>query len=88
MICSVALHEQVPDSVASQETKGFRERIKGQPGFVGGYYTQDSKTRRMAPITVWDSEEGLAALKERTPPGGPAWITTDLEELFDVVGES
>jgi hypothetical protein len=38
----------------------------------------------MVSITIWDSEESWAALKER-PPGGPLGITTDREELFDVV---
>ena len=38
-------------------------------------------------ITIWDSQERWAALKERTPPGGPVGITTDREELFDVVEE-
>ena len=85
MFCRVVLHEKTPGSVSSEEAKGFREWIKGQPGFVGGYHAQDSKTGRMLSITVWDSEESWAALKERTPPGGPVGIATDREEMFDVV---
>ena len=57
MICRVALHEKTPGSVSSEEDKGFREWIRGQPGFVGGYHAQDSKTGRMVSITVWDSQE-------------------------------
>lgn len=67
--------------------RGFREWIKGQPGFVSGYHVQDSKTGRMLSITVWESEEGMEALRARTPPGGPLGIVTDREELFDVVEE-
>ena len=67
MICRVALHEKTPDSVSSDEARGFREWIKEQPGFEGGYHAQDSKTGRMVSITIWDSEESWAALKE--PPG-------------------
>jgi hypothetical protein len=87
MICRVALHEKTPGSVASDEARGFRQWLKAQPGFVGDHHVQDSTTGRMLSITIWDSEESRAALKELTPPGGPAGITTDREELFDVVEE-
>ena len=85
MICRVALHEQTPGSVASDEARGFRDWIKEQPGLVGGYHAQDSETGRMVSITVWDSEENMMALRERTLPGGPVGITTDRVEMFDVV---
>jgi hypothetical protein len=85
MLCRVALHENPPGSVASDEAKGFREWLKEQPGFVGGYHAQDSKTGRMVSITVWDTEESMTALKERTPPGGPLGIQTERLEVFDVV---
>ena len=87
MFCRVALHEKTPGSIASKEAKGFREWIKEQPGFVGGYHVQDSKTGRMLSITIWDSEESMEALREQTPPGGSLGITTNREELFDVVEE-
>ena len=87
MICRVALHEKTPGSVSSDEARGFRGWVKEQPGFVGGYHVQDSKTGRMLSITIWDSEESRVALKEATTPGGPVGITTDREELFDVVEE-
>ncbi len=87
MFCRVVLHEKTPGSVASEGARGFREWVKGQPGFVGGYHAQDSKTGRMLSITVWDSKESWAALKEATPPGGSLGITKDREELFDVVEE-
>ena len=74
MICRVTLHEKTPGSVSSPEARGFREWVKGQPGFVGGYHVQDSKTGRMLSITVWDSEESRAAFKEATPPGGSPGI--------------
>jgi hypothetical protein len=87
MICRVALHEKAPGSVSSDEARGFREWIKEQPGFVGGYHVQDSETGRMLSITIWDSEESRTALKDLTPSGGPLGIKTDREELFDVVEE-
>jgi heme-degrading monooxygenase HmoA len=87
MICRIALHEQTPGSITSEGARGFRAWIKEQPGFVGGYHVQDSKTGRMLSITVWDSEESMDALREATPPGGPLGIKTDREEIFDVVEE-
>ena len=85
MFCRVALHEQPPGSVASDEARGFREWIKGLAGFVEGYHVQDSETGRMLSITIWESKESMQALREETPQGGPLGIVTDREELFDVV---
>jgi heme-degrading monooxygenase HmoA len=87
MFCRVALHEKTPGNVASDEARSFRGWIKEQPGFVGGYHVQDSKTGRMLSITIWDSEESMEALRGETPPGGSLGIVTDREELFDVVEE-
>ena len=85
MFCRVALHEKSPGSVSSDEARGFRGWVKEQPGFVGGYHVQDSETGRMLSITIWDSEQSWAALKELTPSGVPVSIETEREELFDVV---
>ena len=41
----------------------------------------------MASIIIWDSEERMAALRDRTPLGGPLGIQTERLELFDVVEE-
>ena len=87
MICRVALHENPPGSITSEEAISFRAWLKNQPGFVGGYHAQDSETGRMVSITVWDSQESMEALRDRTPPGGPLRIVTEREELFDVVEE-
>jgi len=87
MICRVAIHEQSPASIASDEARSIREWIKEQPGFGGGYHAQDSQTLKSVSITVWDSKESMMALKDRTPPGGPVGLTTDWQELYDVVEE-
>ena len=87
MICRVAIHEQTPGSIASDGARSFREWIKEQPGFVGGYHAQDSQTLKSVSITVWDSKESMMALRDRTPPGGPVGITTDWQEIYDVVEE-
>jgi heme-degrading monooxygenase HmoA len=87
MICRVALHEKPPGSVASDEARSFREWIRELPGFVGGYHVQDSKTGRMLSITIWDSEERLTELQDRSPPDGSLRIQTERLELFDVVEE-
>ena len=38
-------------------------------------------------ITIWEPEESRAAQKDLTAPGGQVGMTTDREELFDVVEE-
>ena len=65
----------------------FREWIKEQPGFVAGYHAQDSQTLKSVSITVWESKDSMMALRDRTPPGGPVGITTDWQEIYDVVKE-
>ena len=87
MICRVALHEQPPGPITSEEARGFRQWLKEQPGFVGGYHAQDSQTLKSVSITVWESKESMMALRDRTPPGGPVGITTDWQEIYDVVEE-
>ena len=87
MICRVALHEDPPGSVASDEASSFREWLKEMPGFVTGYHVQDSKTGRMLTITIWDSEERLTEYEDLAPPGGSLGIQTERLELFDVVEE-
>ena len=87
MICRVALHEQTPGPITSEGARGFRSWLKEQPGFVGGYHVQDSKTGKMLTITIWDSEESMEALRNSTPPGGSVGIATEREEFFDVVEE-
>lgn len=67
----VATHEPKPEGITSEGTRNFRDWLKKQPGFVGGYHTRDSETGTVTSITVRDSEESLLALKNRTPPGGP-----------------
>jgi oligo-1,6-glucosidase len=47
--------------------RGLLERIKGLAGFLDGYSVQDSQTGRMLSITIWESEESMEALRERTP---------------------
>jgi heme-degrading monooxygenase HmoA len=87
MICRVAIHERTPGSIASEEARSFREWIKEQPGFVGGYHAQDSQTLKSVSITVWDSRDSMMALRDSTPPGGPVGLTTDWQEIYDVVEE-
>jgi hypothetical protein len=85
LICRVALHEQTPGPITSDDARSFREWLKGQPGFVSGYHVQDSNTGRMLSITIWDSEERLTEHEDLIPPGGSLGIQTERLELFDVV---
>ena len=87
MICRVATHERTPDSIASEDAKGFRAWIKEQPGFVGGYHVQDSETGRAISITIWDSEDIMMALRDRVPPGGPVGMKPVSVQLFDRIEE-
>ena len=87
MICRVVIHEQSPGSIASDEARSFLELMKEQPGCVGGYHAQDCQTLKSVSITVWDSKDSMMALRDRTPPGGPVGITTDWQEIYDVVEE-
>lgn len=83
MICRVALHEETPGPISSDEAREFREWLKAQAGFIAGYHVQDSETGRMLSFTIWDSEERLE--NDENAPGPPIGVQTERLELFDVV---
>jgi heme-degrading monooxygenase HmoA len=85
MICRVATHAQTPTPITSDEARSFREWLKEQPGFIDGYHAQDPETGRAVSITMWDSRDSMMALRDFTPPGGAAGITTEWFEIYDVV---
>ncbi len=85
MPCRVATHKRTPD-ITSEDARRFRSWIKEQPGMIGGYHVQDSKTGKTLSITIWDSEENLRALKESVSPGGSIGLKPTVE-IFDVVEE-
>ena len=85
MLCRVATHKRTPD-ITSEDARRFRSWIKEQPGMIGGYHVQDSKTGKTLSITIWDSEENMMALKDSVSPGGSI-VSKPTVEIFDVVEE-
>ena len=85
MLCRVATHKRTPD-ITSEDATRFRSWIKEQPGMIGGYHVQDSKSGKTLSITIWDSEENLRVLKESVSPGGSIGVKPTVE-IFDVVEE-
>jgi hypothetical protein len=76
MLCRVATHKRTPD-ITSEDARRFRSWIKEQPGMLGGYHMQDSKTGKT--LSIWDSEENLMALKESVSPGGSIGLKPTVE---------
>jgi hypothetical protein len=85
MICRLALHESTPGPITSPEARSFRSWVKSQPGFVAGWHGADPQTGRMVSVTIWESDEALAALKDKHPPGGPLGMKPAQIETFPVV---
>jgi hypothetical protein len=87
MICRVATYEKRPD-VPQDRLEALRAWMKSQPGMKAHYHVYDPETDSGMSISFWESAEHLAAMKDRTPPGGPMGLKPSSVSIFPVVVES
>ncbi|MBA2273231.1 MAG: hypothetical protein H0W21_04905 [Actinobacteria bacterium] len=76
MKARLATFEGLPAEIDMGNVGEFREWIKSQPGFCGGFHLRDPKTGAVASLTLWDEgkleEVRIAAEKRQSthPPVG------------------
>lgn len=85
MICRVAFHDSSPGPITDERPEGFRRWMAALPGFVAGWHAQDPESGRLVSFTVWESAAHLEALRDMTPPGGPAGMRPTQVHTFSVV---
>jgi hypothetical protein len=87
MVCRVVVHPR-PTEVDLPKAKAHRAWLAEQPGFKGAYIAQDPATGKTISVSLWETKEHLAALKDLTPPAGAVPLkatTTEQFQLFEDV---
>ena len=86
MICRIATFDTKPD-VSDEKMGAFRAWMKSQPGLKHIFHVHDPATGKVMSISFWESAEQLAAVKDRTPAGGPLGLKPSTVETFSDVIE-
>ena len=86
MIIRIATFARKPD-VPEDKMKAFRAWMKTQPGFRAAWHARDTKTGKVASISVWEDMASGLAMRDRTPPGGPMGLKPDEVTIYDEVEE-
>ena len=84
MIIRIATFSRKPD-VPDDKMKAFRGWLKLQPGFRAAWHAHDSKSGKVASISVWDDMASVIAMRDRTPPGGAMGLEPDEVTIYDDV---
>jgi hypothetical protein len=87
MVCRVVTHGR-PAEAELQKARAHRAWLAEQPGFKGAYLAQDPATGKTLSVSLWETKEHLAALKDLAPPAGAApvkAVSTEQFQLFDDV---
>jgi heme-degrading monooxygenase HmoA len=71
MIARIAEHEKRAADLDPQYVARHRAFIASQPGFCGGYHLLDAETGRAVSLTMWETDDALAAA-ERAMRAGEA----------------
>ena len=71
MIARIAELEKLPADLEPHYVALQRAFIAGQPGFCGGYHLLEAETGRALSVTMWESDDALAAA-ERAMRAGQA----------------
>lgn len=83
VVCRVVTHAR-PGDADLQRAKAHRAWLKQQPGYKGAYLAQDPETGKTLSISLWETREHLAALKDQSPPDGAAPIKATATEVFQL----
>jgi hypothetical protein len=85
-ICRVATHEQ-PAEADLDKARAYRAWLKTQPGCKATYFVRDPATGKALSISIWETREQLAAIKDKEPPAGAAALRSTSVEVYPVVEE-
>jgi heme-degrading monooxygenase HmoA len=85
-ICRITTHEK-PTDADIQKARAHRAWMKKQPGCKASYFVHDPATGKAMTISIWDSRENLAALKDSDAPDGSAALVAATVEVFPMVEE-
>ena len=84
MVCRIATHDR-PSAADLQKAKGYQAWLKKQPGVKAAYLTHDSATGKTLSISVWETREQMAALKDRAAPDDAVALKSVSVEVMPIV---
>lgn len=82
--CRVITHER-PADADLEKARAYRAWLKKQPGCKASYFVHDAASGKAMSISIWDSREHLAAVKESEAPEGTAALAGVATDLFPMV---
>jgi hypothetical protein len=85
-VCRIATHERPTDADADK-ARAYRAWMKKQPGCKASYYVLDPATGKALSISIWETREQIAAIKDAAPPDGAAPLKATSVEVFAMVEE-
>jgi hypothetical protein len=84
MVCRIATYNRKKDA-DTEEMLAFRTWMTEQQGFKAAYHVEDPRTGKAMSISFWESVDHLAAMADRTVPGGSTGLKPDSVDVFPVV---
>jgi heme-degrading monooxygenase HmoA len=85
-VCRVITHER-PSTADVEKARAHRAWMKKQPGCKASYFVHDPATGKAMSISIWDSRENLAAVKDGSAPEGATALASATVEVFPMVEE-
>ena len=83
MVCRVVTHGR-PGEADLQKARAHRAWLAEQPGFKGAYLAQDPATGKTLSVSLWETKEHLAALRDLPPPSGASPLKATVTEQFQL----
>ena len=87
MVCRITTHDR-PEAADLEKARAHLAWLKKQPGVKAAYLAHDPATGKTLSISVWETREQIAALKDRTPPDGAAPLKSLGVELLSLVDDA
>lgn len=84
--CRVITHER-PSDADLEKARAFRAWMKKQPGCKASYFVNDPASGKAMSISIWESREHMAAVKDAEAPEGAAVLASATVDSFPMVEE-
>lgn len=84
--CRITTHEK-PSEADLDKARAHRAWLKKQPGCKACYFVLDPATGKAQTITIWETREHLAAVKDSAAPDGATPLTGTSVETYPMVEE-
>lgn len=85
-VCRVMTHER-PSDADLEKARNHRAWLKKQPGCKVSFFVHDPASGKALTISIWESRDHLAAVKDTDAPDGAAALASASVETFPMVEE-